>query len=238
MIDLQDVHKHYPTEAGPVIALNGINLFIESGEYVAVLGKSGSGKTTMVNVITALDRVTRGKIFVDGTAIHLLNETQAAAWRGKHIGIIFESFHLINSLTVLQNVTMPMDFAQYGSLKQRKQRALHLLEQVGIVEHAYKYPNAISGGQQQRVAIARALANDPPILMADEPTGRLDTATARSIYEIFSNLISEGKTVVVMTHDQDLAQRAQRIITIQDGMIISDSKTTQGVSHATAIPMV
>ena len=183
MIELQDVHKHYASEAGPILALNGINLIIEKGEYVAVLGKSGSGKTTMVNVITALDRLTRGKIFIDGTAIHQLHESQAAAWRGKRIGIIFESFHLIQNLTVLQNVTMPMDFAHYGSLQQRKQRALQLLEQVDIAEHANKYPHAVSGGQQQRIAIARALANDPSILIADEPTGRLDSVTAKAIYD-------------------------------------------------------
>lgn len=238
MIELQDVHKHYISEAGPVIALNGINLTIQTAEYVTVLGKSGAGKTTLVNVITALDRLTRGKIYIDGTAVHQLNEAQAASWRGKNIGIIFESFQLIHSLTVLQNVTMPMDFAHYGSLQQRKRRALILLEQVGIAEHANKYPNAVSGGQQQRIAIARALANDPPILIADEPTGRLDSVTAKAIYEIFSNLAAEGKTIIVMTHDPDLAQRAQRLITIHDGMIMSDSKTTQGVHHAAAIALV
>ena len=237
MIELQDVHKHYASEAGPILALNGINLIIEKGEYVAVLGKSGSGKTTMVNVITALDRLTRGKIFIDGTAIHQLHESQAAAWRGKRIGIIFESFHLIQNLTVLQNVTMPMDFAHYGSLQQRKQRALQLLEQVDIAEHANKYPHAVSGGQQQRIAIARALANDPSILIADEPTGRLDSVTAKAIYEIFSNLVAEGKTVLIMTHDQDLAQRAQRVITIQDGTLIGDSKAVQGVQHAATLAM-
>ena len=227
MITLTNLSKHYHSGANAVVALNDISLSINAGEYVAVQGRSGSGKTTLVNMITALDHCTSGVVDIDGAAIHRYSEAKAAAWRGKMVGIVFQSFQLINSLSVLQNVTLPMDFARIGNLRTRRARALALLEQVDIVEHAHKFPTAVSGGQQQRVAIARALANDAPILIADEPTGSLDSVTAAAIFAIFSTLVAEGKTVLVMTHDRDLANIAHRTITLEDGIIIADSGTRQ-----------
>jgi len=218
---LRQVVKRYDSQAGEVVALKGIDLDVRRGEFLAVTGKSGSGKTTLVNLITGIDRATSGEIVVNGAQVHTLSADQAAQWRGRSVGVIFQSFQLLPTLTVIQNVTLPMDFARLYSLRERNRRGMELLEQVGIAEHARKLPSAVSGGQQQRIAIARAMANDPPILIADEPTGSLDSATTQVVAGMFEDLVRQGKTVVLVTHDRDLAQRAERTITLSDGEIVS-----------------
>ncbi len=220
LIDLRQVVKRYEGVAGDVVAIKGIDLKVRPGEFVVVTGKSGSGKTTLVNMITGLDRSTAGEIWVDGTPVHKLSAEKAARWRGQTVGVVFQSFELLPTLSVLRNVMLPMDFARRYSIRQRRERAMRLLEQVEIAEHARKPPTAVSGGQQQRVAIARAMANDPPILVADEPTGSLDSATAGAVLHVFERLVEQGKTVVLVTHDKDIAKRATRAITLADGEIV------------------
>jgi len=220
LIDLRRLVKKYEGLAGDVVALKGIDLQVSAGEFVVVTGKSGAGKTTLVNVITGLDRSTSGEIWVAGAPVHELGAEKAAGWRGQTVGVVFQSFELLPTLTVLQNVTLPMDFARKYSIRQRRERAMRLLEQVEIAEHAHKLPSAVSGGQQQRVAIARAMANDPPILVADEPTGSLDSVTAASVLRVFEALVAQGKTVLLVTHDRDIASRATRAITLADGEIM------------------
>jgi putative ABC transport system ATP-binding protein len=220
LIDLRQVVKQYQGKASAVIALKGIDLRMNAGEFVAVLGKSGAGKTTLVNVISGIDQPTSGEIEVAGTAVHALGEDDRAAWRGRSVGVVFQFFQLLPTLTVLQNVMLPMDFAHRYSVREQQERAIRLLDQVGIADHAHKLPSAVSGGQQQRIAIARALANDPPILLADEPTGSLDSATANEVLGIFGNLVDQGKTLLMVTHDKDLARRAGRTILLADGEIV------------------
>ena len=223
LIRLEDVRKAYKTPAGDFPALKGIDLQVQEGEFLAVVGKSGAGKSTLVNMITGIDRPTSGEIRVGAQAIQDMNEDQIATWRGKHVGVVFQFFQLLPMLTCAENVMMPMDFAGlYGGPRERRQRALHLLEQVGIAEHADKVPSAVSGGQRQRVAIARALANDPMLLAADEPTGNLDSKTADAMFQVFERLVDEGKTIVLVTHDRDLAARATRRVHIADGLIVDE----------------
>jgi putative ABC transport system ATP-binding protein len=219
-IELRQVVKKYEGLAGAVVALKGIDLEVGPGEFVVVTGKSGSGKTTLVNMVTGLDRSTAGEIWVNGTPVHKLGAEKAARWRGQTVGVVFQFFELLPTLTVLQNVTLPMDFARRYSIRQRRERGMRLLEQMDIAEHAHKLPSAVSGGQQQRVAIARAMANDSPILVADEPTGSLDSVTAESVLRVFEDLVDRGKTVLLVTHDKDIAQRATRAITLSDGEIV------------------
>ncbi|PDV98401.1 ABC transporter ATP-binding protein [Candidatus Chloroploca asiatica] len=221
MIQLTRVIKEYPTAAGPYRALKGVDITIEPGEFVAVVGKSGSGKSTLINMITGIDRSTSGTVCVAGTDLGRLSEGQLAVWRGRTVGIIFQFFQLLPTLTVAENVMLPMDFGNIGRPRERRQRAMMLLEQMEISEHADKLPGALSGGQQQRVAIARSLANDPPLLVADEPTGNLDSRTADAIFHLFEHLVELGKTIVMVTHDTDLAQRAGRSITVTDGLIVA-----------------
>ncbi len=220
LIDLRQVVKKYYGLAGEVVALKSIDLQIQPGEFVVVMGKSGSGKTTLVNMVTGLDHTTSGEVWVAGTPVHKLGAEKAARWRGQTVGVVFQTFELLPTLTVLQNVTLPMDFARRYSIRQQRQRALHLLEQMEIADHAHKLPSAVSGGQQQRVAIARAMANDPPILVADEPTGSLDSVTAGAVLDVFEDLLEQGKTVVLVTHDRDIANRATRVVTLADGEIV------------------
>ncbi len=221
LIHLKDVRKAYQTPAGDFLALRGIDLQVQTGEFLAVVGKSGAGKSTLVNMVTGIDRPSSGEIRVGAQAIQNMSEDQVATWRGKHVGVVFQFFQLLPMLTCAQNVMMPMDFAGlYSSPRERRQRALLLLEQVGIAEHADKLPSAVSGGQRQRVAIARALANDPMLLAADEPTGNLDSKTANAMFEVFERLVDEGKTMLLVTHDRDLAARATRRVHIADGEIV------------------
>ena len=224
LINLEQVTKGYATPAGEFQALKGIDLQIDAGEFVAVIGKSGSGKSTLSNMITGIDRPTKGQVVVAGTAVHKLNEGQIAGWRGRNIGVVFQFFQLLPSLTVAENVMLPMDFCNMYSARERRRRALHLLELVDMVDQADKLPTALSGGQQQRVAIARSLANDPAIVVADEPTGNLDSRTAEAVFHLFEKLVAGGKTILMVTHDDDLARRVTRAVTIADGQIVADTK--------------
>lgn len=224
MIEIHQVVKTYKSLSGEVTALNGISLRVDRSEFLVITGKSGSGKTTLINMITGLDRPTSGEIVVGGDSINRLSSNQAAKWRGRTLGVVFQSFELLPTLTVLQNVMLPMDFARRYSVREGRQRALDLLEQVEIADHALKLPSALSGGQQQRVAIARALANDPAILVADEPTGSLDSGTAKAVIEIFENLAAQGRTILLVTHDKDIAKRGSRVVTLSDGEIVDEKE--------------
>jgi putative ABC transport system ATP-binding protein len=234
LIDLRAVIKDYPTAAGDFRALYGIDLTVAPGEFVAVHGKSGSGKSTLVNMISGIDRPTGGEVYVDGTTVHTLPENEMARWRGMTIGIVFQFFQLMPTLTVLQNVMYPMALCGLYSKRERRERALDLLDQVHIAEHAHKLPSEVSGGQQQRVAIARALANDPPLVLADEPTGNLDWYTAGQVFELFEALAGTGKTVVMVTHDDELAARMPRMVTIADGLIVGDSTSNGSTARRVA----
>jgi len=220
------VVKVYETPAGKFYALRGINLQVDTHEFVAVIGKSGSGKSTLINMITGIDRPTSGEVLVGDTAVHRLSEGQMATWRGRHIGVIFQFFQLLPTLTLVENVMLPMDFCNTYPPRQRYERAMQLLEHVDMAQHAHKLPSAVSGGQQQRVAIARALANDPPIIVADEPTGNLDSKTANQVFDLFTKLVEEGKTILMVTHDQDLARRATRAVLVADGEIKDELRRT------------
>lgn len=223
LIDLRKIDKAYETEAGPFLALKDLDLKVEPGEFVAVVGKSGSGKSTLINMITGIDRPTQGEVIVDQTPIHLLTEGKMAEWRGRHMGIVFQFFQLLPTLTVAENIMLPMDFCNMYKPSERYDRAVHLLSLVEMEEQANKLPNAVSGGQQQRAAIARALANDPPIIVADEPTGNLDSNTADAVFAMFEKLVEEeDKTILMVTHDNDLASRTKRKLTIADGEILTD----------------
>lgn len=223
LIELRDVKKIYSTAAGDFVALKGVNLQIGAGEFLGVVGKSGAGKSTLLNMITGVDRLTRGEVIVnngEAVSIHAMAEDEISGWRGRNLGVIFQSFQLLPMLTLVENITLSMDLCGNFSPKRSRQRALELLRLVEIEEHADKLPALISGGQQQRVAIARALANDPPILVADEPTGSLDSVTADHIFELFQRLVMEqGKTIVMVTHDQSLATRFSRTLSIIDGEV-------------------
>jgi len=222
LIQLSSVHKSYKTAVGDYPALKGIDLQINGGEFVSVIGKSGSGKTTLINMITGIDRPTSGEVWVNDTPVHTLTESQMARWRGKNLGIVFQFFQLLPIISVVENIMLPMDFCNSYPPRERAGRALHLLDLVGLADHAYKLPTALSGGQQQRVAIARALANDPPILIADEPTGNLDSKTAESVFALFNELIAQGKTIIIVTHDSGLAKRTNRTALITDGEIVNE----------------
>jgi putative ABC transport system ATP-binding protein len=220
LVDLQGVVKSYHTPAGGFTALQGIDLQVTAGEFVSIIGKSGSGKSTLINMITGIDRPTSGRVCVDGAPVHTLNEEQIAIWRGRTIGVIFQFFQLLPTLTAVENVMLPMDYSRTIPLQERPERAMALLEQVGMAGEAHRLPAALSGGEQQRVAIARAMANDPPLLAADEPTGNLDSKTAASVLRLFEELVDRGKTILMVTHDTELAAQARRTVVLADGRIV------------------
>lgn len=222
MVDLREVDKFYQSPAGDYHALKSVDLQINAGEFVSIIGKSGSGKSTLLNMITGIDRPTTGEVYVHGSAIHDMNENQLAGWRGENLGIIFQFFQLLPALSLKQNVILPMDLAGKYRVRERRERAEHLLEIVGLEEHMHKLPSMVSGGQQQRAAMARALANDPPILIADEPTGNLDSKTAATLFDLFNRLVADGKTVIIVTHDSSLARHAHRTALIADGEIVNE----------------
>ena len=222
LVNLHQVTKVYTGAAGEFVALKDVNLTVRPGEFVAIVGKSGSGKSTLINVLTGIDRPTSGEVWVDGAAVHTLNEEQLALWRGRSVGVIFQFFQLLPTLTAVENVLLPMDYAATVPRAQRPKRAMHLLERVGMADVAHALPTTLSGGQQQSVAIARALANDPPIITADEPTGNLDSKTSAMVLQLFQELVNGGKTVLMVTHDDDLATRAQRTIVLSDGEIVRE----------------
>ncbi len=219
-ITIRDLTKVYQTSAGDFPALRGLNLDINQGELLVVVGKSGAGKTTLINVISGIDHFTTGEIRFNGEMINQMSEDQLAVWRGNNLGMIYQSFYLMPGLNLIHNITLPLDFAGNYRKAQAEDRAIELLQMVELEDHAYKFPSQLSGGQQQRVAIARALINDPPVIVADEPTGRLDSATAEMIFAIFEKLINQGKTILMVTHDLNFASRASRHLEIVDGRII------------------
>lgn len=224
LIAMNDVVKVYATAAGEFTALKGISLAVGTGEFVGIVGKSGAGKSTLLNMITGVDHLTSGEVIVNtkeaSVSLHTLNEDAVASWRGRNLGVVYQSFQLLPMLTLVENIMLPMDLCGKFNAKQSRARAIELLKLVEIEDHANKYPTQISGGQQQRVAIARALANDPQILVADEPTGSLDSVTADHIFEVFEHLVTEqGKTIVMVTHDESLKPRFTRTLGIVDGEI-------------------
>ena len=222
MIHLSGVDKYYKTAAGDYPALHGVDLRINAGEFVSIIGKSGSGKTTLLNMITGIDHPSNGEVWVNGEAVHMLSENKTARWRGRNLGVVFQFFQLLPMISVIENIMLPMDFCRAYPARERGKRAMQLLKLVELEDHAYKLPAALSGGQQQRVAIVRALANDPPLIVADEPTGNLDSKTAESVFALFDDLAAKGKTIVVVTHDSALAKRAHRAALIADGVIVNE----------------
>jgi putative ABC transport system ATP-binding protein len=226
---LSDVVKTYPLAAGDLVAVDHLNLDIAQGEFVAVVGRSGSGKTTLLNLLAGIDRPTSGTVRVADADLGSLNESGLAAWRGRHVGLVFQFFQLLPTLTVAENVMLPMDFAKSIPARARRDRAQQLLERVGVGDQADKVPATLSGGQQQRAAIARALANDPPILLADEPTGNLDSVTADAVLKLFADLNADGRTIVVVTHEREVRSIAGRQVTLADGRIVEDESKPAGV---------
>lgn len=222
LIEMREIYKVFKSTAGEVPVLKTISVDYYCGQFVSVVGRSGSGKSTLVNMLTGIDHPTSGSVRVANKLIHHLRESDMAVWRGKNLGIVFQFFQLLPTLSLLENVMLPMDFCGMYSPPDRETRALDLLGQVGLEKLAHKMPGAVSGGQQQSVAVARALANDPPILVADEPTGNLDGRTAEQVMQLFERQVERGKTVIMVTHDRDLAQRAQRILVIVDGELVNE----------------
>jgi len=223
VIELSRVGKSYVLPAGAFRALNDVDLTARPGEFVAVVGRSGSGKSTLLNLIAGIDRPTEGEIRVGGVDIGTLGENELAAWRGRTVGLVFQFFQLLPTLTAIENVMIPMDFTNTYTSRERRARALGLLERMGVADQADKLPASLSGGQQQRVAIARALANDPPLLLADEPTGNLDSQTSDDVMDLFRDLASDGKTIVMVTHERGARSAVGRTITISDGHIVDDT---------------
>ncbi len=229
-IQVSDVVKTYPLTAGEFVAIDHLSLDIAHGEFVAIVGRSGSGKTMLLNLLAGIDRPTSGIVRAANADLGSLSEDGLAAWRGRNIGLVFQFFQLLPTLTVIENVMLPMDFARKFPVGERRGRARQLLERVGVADQADKVPATLSGGQQQRAAIARALANDPPILLADEPTGNLDSTTADAVLELFANLNADGQTIVVVTHERDVRSIAGRQVTLMDGRVVADERAALGVT--------
>ncbi len=232
LLELNNVSKTYSTAAGDFVALKDVSLKVNVGEFVGIVGKSGAGKSTLLNMINGVDQLTSGEVLVyaDGgkVSIHEMNEDQRAFWRGQKMGVVYQSFQLLPMLTLIENITLPMDLSDNYKPRESKERAMQLLQLVELEEHANKLPAFISGGQQQRVAIARALANDPPILVADEPTGSLDSITADHIFDVFEHLVNDqNKTIIMVTHDTGLVSRFSRSITIADGELVDSEMDSQ-----------
>ncbi len=232
-IHLNQVVKKFKNTAGEFEVLRGVNLEIKQGEFVAVVGKSGSGKSTLLNMITGIDHPSSGEVIIDQMNIYKINESQRALWRGKNLGVVFQFFQLLPMLSILENVMLPMDYVGMYSTDERPQKAMELLDLVGLTDQAYKLPAAISTGQQQSAAIARALATNPPIIVADEPTGNLDSKSADRIIQLFSQLIHAGKTIIMVTHDPTLTERTTRTMIISDGEFVNETlgKSLPLLSH-------
>jgi putative ABC transport system ATP-binding protein len=226
VIELSEVVKTYPLPAGEVVAVDHLSLSIAEGEFVAIVGRSGSGKTTLLNLIAGIDRPSSGTVRVVGAELGSLSESELAGWRGENVGLVFQFFQLLPTLTVIENVMLPMDFAKKIPVGERRNRARQLLERVGVGDQADKVPATLSGGQQQRAAIARALANEPSLLLADEPTGNLDSATAGAVLELFADLNADGQTIVVVTHERDIRAIVGREVTLTDGRVVTDERAS------------
>jgi len=222
IVEIIDVVKSFPVGDGEVTVLKGLSLDVENGEFISVVGPSGNGKSTLLNMITGIDKPTDGEVLVTGREIHNLSENKLAAWRGEHVGIVFQFFQMLPALSLLQNIILPMDFANKYSRGEKRDRAMHLLEIVNLADQANKLPSMVSGGQQQRAAIARALANDPNLIVADEPTGNLDTRSANDVFDLFIKLVDQGKTLIMVTHNKELSRRVPRVVEIIDGKIARD----------------
>ncbi|MCA9952639.1 MAG: ABC transporter ATP-binding protein [Anaerolineales bacterium] len=222
IVQVNNVVKRFPVGDSEITVLKDVSISIQPGEFVTIVGPSGNGKSTLLNMITGIDHPTEGDVIVTGQSVHKLSENELAIWRGEHLGIIFQFFQLLPALNLLKNIMLPMDLVKHIPKNERKDRAMHLLETVDLADQASKLPSMVSGGQQQRAAIARALANDPPLLVADEPTGNLDSQTSDDIFDLFNNLVNNGKTMLMVTHSRSLAARTQRVIEIRDGRIYSD----------------
>ena len=222
VVQIKEVVKSFPVGDGEITVLKGISFDVNNGEFVSIVGPSGNGKSTLLNMITGIDRPTDGEVIVTGREVHKMSENKLAAWRGEYVGIIFQFFQMLPALSLLQNVILPMDFAKKYRPRERRERAMHLLEIMGLADQAHKLPSMVSGGQQQRAAIARALANDPPLLLADEPTGNLDSRTAGDVFDLFTSLVEQGKTLLMVTHNKELAQRVPRVVEITNGRIARD----------------
>jgi len=222
LVQVKEVVKSFPVGDGLITVLKGISFDVKNGEFVSIVGPSGNGKSTLLNMITGIDRPNEGEVIVNGREIHKMSENQLAAWRGQEVGIIFQFFQMLPALSLLQNIILPMDFAKKYSSQEKQDRAYQLLETVNLADQANKLPSMVSGGQQQRAAIARALANDPTLIVADEPTGNLDTRNANDIFDLFVKLIDQGKTLVMVTHDKELSRRVPRVVEIIDGKITRD----------------
>ena len=223
IVQVKDVVKRFPAGDSEVTILKGISLDITPGEFVAIVGPSGNGKSTLLNMMTGIDHPSEGQVIVTGQSVHTMSENELAVWRGERLGIIFQFFQLLPALSLVKNVMLPMDLVKKLSRRERHERAMTLLDTVGLADQAHKLPSQVSGGQQQRAAIARALANDPPLLVADEPTGNLDSTTAEDVFQLFLKLVAAGKTMVMVTHSRTLAARGSRVVEIRDGLIASDS---------------
>ena len=228
IVDMKDVVKSFPVGDTEITILNGISFQVQEGEFLSIVGPSGNGKSTLLNMVTGIDRPSDGEVTVLGHQVHEMAENALARWRGENVGIVFQFFQMLPALTLLNNVVLPMDLAKKYRPRERRERAMHLLEIVGLADQAHKLPGMVSGGQQQRAAIARAMANDPPLLIADEPTGNLDTASARMVFDLFHKLVVEGKTMLMVTHDKELAQQVPRKIEIMDGYITRDEYLGMG----------
>jgi len=222
LVRIIDLVKSFPVGGGEVTILKGLNLDVKNGEFVSIVGPSGNGKSTLLNMITGIDRPTSGQVIVNGLEVNKMSENKLAAWRGQHVGIVFQFFQMLPALSLLQNIILPMDFARKYNPRERRERAMNLLELVGLSDQANKLPSMVSGGQQQRAAIARALSNDPELIVADEPTGNLDTRNANDIFDLFIKLVKEGKTMIMVTHDKELSRRVPRVVEITDGKITRD----------------
>ncbi len=222
IVEIKEVVKRFPVGDSEITILKGVSFQVQTGEFVSIVGPSGNGKSTLLNMITGIDRPSSGEIIVTGKPIHKMSEDRLAAWRGENVGIIFQFFQMLPALSLLQNVILPMDLSNKYKPKERRERAEHLLATVGLADQMQKLPSMVSGGQQQRAAIARALANDPPLLIADEPTGNLDSATSHDVFDLFAEVVGKGKTMLMVTHDKELAQRVPRVVEILDGKITRD----------------
>jgi len=220
MISLKNISKTFQTPAGPFMALKDINLKIRDGEFVGLIGKSGSGKSTLLNMIGGIDRPSSGAVEVGTTSVQDLKENKLAHWRGRTVGFVFQFFQLLPTLTAVENVMLPMDFCKTFPVRERRQRAVSLLERVGVGQQADKLPATLSGGEQQRVAIARALANEPAVVLADEPTGNLDSVTAQAVFDLFREMATAGTTVVIATHEADITRVIDRTLEISDGVLV------------------